>query len=150
MTKLLFTFSIIFSVLFIGCGESADAVPPKFIPGQDACDHCFMIINEMKYAAAVTLKNGEEKRFDDIGCMLAYADEHKSSIKYYWVNDFNSDSTIPAEKAFFVRSKNEVTPMGSGILAFESKEKAENYSSGENTSVVKFKDLINNNNKQME
>ena len=63
------------------------------MPGQDACDHCFMIINEMKYAAAVTLKNGEEKRFDDIGCMLSYADENKVNIKYYWVNDFNSDET---------------------------------------------------------
>ncbi len=145
MTKILIVLSIIFPVLFIGCGESADAVPPKFMPGQDACDHCFMIINEMKYAAAVTLKNGEEKRFDDIGCMLSYTDENKVNIKYYWVNDFNSDNTIPAEKAFFVRSKNEITPMGSGILAFGSKEKAEEYSSKENSSVVKFNDLITNN-----
>jgi copper chaperone NosL len=147
MTKLLIPISIILIVLFIGCGNSADVVPPKFMPGQDACDHCFMIINELNYAAAVTLKNGEEKRFDDIGCMLSYADENKTSIKYYWVNDFNSEETIPAEKAFFVRSKNQVTPMGSGILAFSSEEKAGIISSRENLSIVKFNDLNNNNNK---
>jgi len=102
----------------MGCGGSSDAVPPKFMPGQDACDHCFMIINEMKYAAAVTLKNGDEKRFDDIGCMLSYADENKVNIKYYWVNDFNSDESIPAEKAFFVRSKKRGNSYGQRNFSF--------------------------------
>lgn len=142
----LFTWSLtVLLLLFIGCGSSADNVPPKIILGQDACDNCYMIINEIKYAAAVTLQSGEEKRFDDIGCMLSYVSRNKDRIKYYWVDDFNSYEIFNAENAFFIRSKNEVTPMGSGIIAFSGKEKAESFAEKENTSVMNFDDLIKNN-----
>jgi copper chaperone NosL len=150
MTKLIIGLLFILPVIFGGCSKSSDAIPPKIMAGQDPCDHCFMLINEVKYAAALTLKNGEEKRFDDIGCMLSYISENKANIKYYWVNDFNSGKTIPAEKAFFIESKNEVTPMGSGILAFGSEKKAAGFAAGETSSILRFNDLINNINKQTE
>lgn len=147
MIKFLITSLCILPLIFAGCSKSLDAIPPKILAGQDQCDHCFMLINEVKYAAALILKNGEEKRFDDIGCMLAYAEENKVNIKYYWVNDFKTGKSLPAEKAFFVRSKNEVTPMGSGLLAFSSEETANGYSAGENSTILRFNDLINNINK---
>lgn len=145
MIKFLSVSFIVMSILLNGCANSVKMKPPKIILGQDVCDNCFMIINELKYAAAVTLYNGEEKRFDDIGCMLSYIYKNNGNIKYYWANDFISDKSISAETAFFVKSKNEVTPMGGGIIAFRLKEKAERFAERENVLVINFNDLINNN-----
>lgn len=145
MIKFLGGWFIIQLILLNGCSNSINNQPPKILLGQDMCDNCFMIINEMKYAAAVTLRNGEEKRFDDIGCMLSYINRNIGEIKYYWVNDFISGTSISAENALFVKSKNEVTPMGGGIVAFRLKENAERFAEKENVPIMKFNDLINNN-----
>jgi len=144
MIKLLASLLFVLPVFITGCTGKTDKIPPKIMWGQDACDNCFMLINDKKYAAAVTLQNGEEKRFDDIGCMLAYMQNNKKDIKYYWVYDFISDNPIPAEDAFFVRSKQEVTPMGSGIIAFNLKNDAEKYVGKGDSTILKFIDLTNN------
>lgn len=144
MIKLLVALFLILPVLSGGCKNSNEEVPPKIIPGQDACDNCVMLINEIKYAAAVTLSNGEEKRFDDISCMLSYIQGNKQKIKYFWVYDFISDSSLHAEKAFYVKSKKEITPMGGGIIAFARRAKAEDFAGKENTIVMNFTDLTNN------
>ncbi len=146
MKKLLAGLLLILSVLPGGCGGSDNTIPPAIILGQDVCDNCFMLINEKKYAAAVTLVNGEEKRFDDISCMLSYRQSGKEKIKYYWVYDFISDSSLQAGEAFYVKSKKEITPMGGGIIAFNQRKKAEDFARKEDTAVIKFMDLINNNN----
>jgi len=146
LKKLLIGLFLILPVLPGGCRGSDNKVSPAIMLGQDVCDNCFMLINEKKYAAAVTLGNGEEKRFDDISCMLSYRQSNKEKIKYYWVYDFISDSSIQAEEAFYVKSKKEITPMGGGIIAFSQQDKAEDFAAKENTAVIKFMELINNNN----
>ncbi|HKB86266.1 MAG TPA: nitrous oxide reductase accessory protein NosL [Ignavibacteriaceae bacterium] len=145
MMRLLVIVLLVLPYFLTGCRNSSADVPPEIIPGQDACDNCFMIINEKKYAAAVTLNNGEEKRFDDIGCALAYIDQNKKNIMGYWVFDFLSGVPVPAKKAFFVRSSMEVTPMGSGLLAFSKKAAAETFAGRENSKVLIFNELTNNN-----
>lgn len=137
------TMSFILISIIAGCSNrTSDNMPPKIIAGQDTCDNCFMLINEIKYASTVRLKDGEAKRFDDIRCMLSYSAKNKKEIKYYWVYDFNSKKPFPADKSFFVKTKNVVTPMGGGILAFGKKQEAENFAKKEKALVMNFNDLI--------
>lgn len=145
MIKLSAGLIVILTVLLAGCRDSMEKVPPKIMPGQDVCDNCFMLINEIKYAAAVTLNNGEEKRFDDISCMLSFIQDNRQKIRYYWVFDFLSGTSLQAEKAYYVRSKKEITPMGGGIIAFGVGDRAQEFASNENTAAINFMDLINNN-----
>jgi copper chaperone NosL len=65
-------------------------------------------------------------KFDDIGCMLRYRDAAGTTLKplAIFVTDFETREWLPAEKAFFVRPANVKTPMGSGIVAYASMEKA--------------------------
>ena len=146
MRKLPAALFFILLTVYGGCGDSNEKVPPTIIPGQDVCDNCYMLINEEKYAAAVTLINGEEKRFDDISCMLSYRHSNNEKIKYYWVYDYISDISLQAEKAFYVKSKKEITPMGGGIIAFGQREEAKNFADKENKAVINFKELVDNNN----
>lgn len=54
-----------------GGAESYDK-PPEILYGQDVCSNCNMIISEENYASAYWTTNGEARRFDDMGEMLAY------------------------------------------------------------------------------
>jgi copper chaperone NosL len=144
-------------ILLSGCtGKSSENVPPEIALGKDACDNCFMLINEKKFAASIRLENGEAKRFDDIGCMIQYLDKIKSEaahrnlslggsiIEAYWVYDFISGKPLKAQNAFFVSTKNNSTPMGFGIEAFKNKEDAINSADQNKTDVMSFKKLKTN------
>jgi copper chaperone NosL len=83
-----------------------------------------MLVSDLAYAAAFRTAEGEERIFDDIGCMLR---ELPASGPRVWVHDFDTSSWIDGEKAFFLRSGSLETPMGGGIVAFSSREAAEKY-----------------------
>lgn len=137
------------SLLFlfiIGCSTEQDK-PPVILTGQDPCDNCFMIINEIKYSASLKLVNGEEKRFDDIGCMLSYIHKNKDQIKRSWVYDYVDDEPLNTGEAFFIYSDNIITPMGSGIIALNSKSKASGLNGRNKAVILSFDELNNNYNK---
>jgi len=84
-----------------------------------------MIINEASYAAAYVTSDGETRRFDDIGGMLAYYQEMPEEVAVFWVHDFETEAWLKADEATFVRSDNLQTPMCFGIIAFDSQERAD-------------------------
>ncbi|MFO7313832.1 nitrous oxide reductase accessory protein NosL [Rhodothermus marinus] len=92
--------------------------PPVIRFGHDACDYCRMLIGEPRYAAALRTADGQERRFDDIGCLLHYLHEHpEAADARIWVHDYLQERWLRAPHAFFVRSDRLVTPMGYGIVA---------------------------------
>lgn len=143
MKKIFSEILLILITLSFACNNNSGTTPPKIILGQDACDNCFMIINESKFAATIWLNNGEAKRFDDIGCMIFYRIKNENKIKNIWVYDFNKGTPLPANDAFFVKSSAQVTPMGSGLVAFSSENSAEHFAKKQNSLVIDFKTLIN-------
>ncbi|WP_397547958.1 nitrous oxide reductase accessory protein NosL [Rhodothermus marinus] len=92
--------------------------PPVIRFGHDACDYCRMLIGEPRYAAALRTADGQERRFDDIGCLLHYLHEHpEAADARIWVHDYLQERWLRAPQAFFVRSDRLITPMGYGIVA---------------------------------
>lgn len=127
-----------------GCGSGADPNrPPQIRYGEDACDRCQMIINEARYAAGYVLPNGQERRFDDIGCMLNHHQQQQEQAANFWVVDYHSGEWINAKNAVFVKSSEITTPMASGIIALASRESAEEIAAqtGE-ANILTFEELV--------
>jgi copper chaperone NosL len=144
--KQLLGFALVALSLFalIGCGQDVDTEkPPDIVYGQDVCDRCNMIINEEKFAAAYWTEDGEARRFDDIGGMLAYTSEKDDVVASYWVHDYATGEWMRAEGAYYVLNSDLMTPMGFGIAAFAEKDQAEAMSQGlEGVAVLPFMELL--------
>ncbi len=100
-----------------------------------------MIISEARFAAAYVTEEGETRRFDDIGGMLEYANEEGEEVAVFWVHDYETEAWLKAEDATFVMKDDLVTPMGFGIIAFETRERAAAWSGEEGGMVMTFEAL---------
>jgi len=140
-------FATIALLLFAGCGQAANVEePPEIAYGQDVCERCGMIISEDKFAAAYWTAGGQERRFDDIGGMIAYDTENSEDVASYWVHDFGTGEWMRAEEATYVLDSNLMTPMGFGIAAFADKEQARALANGqENVMIMPFAALLDMN-----
>ncbi len=147
--KRIISHSLILLFLFIlmDCGSNEQDKPPVILKGQDPCDNCFMIINETKYSASMKLLNGEEKRFDDIGCMLSFMQRNKGQVKKSWVYDYAGGDPLSTGDAYFIYSDKIITPMGSGIIASNSKSEASELTGKNEAVILSFNELTNNYNK---
>lgn len=137
--------SIVLIVLLslIGCAQAKDEIqPPEIFYGQDLCDECSMIISEARFAAATIDLKGNAHKFDDIGGMLIYHMDHpESQVKAYFVHDYNSQSWLRGETAFYVRSPRIQSPMDDGIAAFAEQAAAQDLAARVQGTVYKFDDL---------
>ncbi|MGW8317946.1 MAG: nitrous oxide reductase accessory protein NosL [Candidatus Promineifilaceae bacterium] len=128
---------------FSACRSEPEVdTPPEIRYGEDTCDRCQMIINEARYASAYVTADGQTRRFDDIGGMVAFSDETGENVSAYWVHDYDSESWLKADQSLFVMSVQEPTPMGFGIVAFSSRERAESWASEHSGMVMTFAELI--------
>lgn len=101
-----------------GCSGEKNAAP-EIAYGRDVCEQCGMIIEDPRFAAAYRDDSGEEHLFDEIGGMLVAASTlgHLESGAF-WVNDYSTQSPIPASEAHFVHGASITTPMDFRIVAF--------------------------------
>ena len=128
--------------LLSACATRSDEPqPPEIIYSQDVCDGCDMIISDPKYAAATILINGETRKFDDIGEMLAYHMDHpEAQVKVWFVHDHDSEKWVRGETAFFVRG-DLTTSMGDSIAAFTDRAAAEAFAAEVNGKVYSLDEL---------
>ena len=114
-------------LLATGCGSTDATAPPDINYGRDLCTQCGMIIMEARFATAYRSDDGTEKAFDDLGGMVLHLratgdDPDPSNV---WVHDYETEEWIGAGTAFYVPTASVATPMGHGILAFATRERAE-------------------------
>lgn len=134
---------ILAGLLLAACSSGPDLeTPPDIRYGEDSCDRCLMIINEARYAAAYMTDDGETRRFDDIGGMVAYTQEVTEDVAVFWVHDFDTEEWLKGEAAFYVTS-DQATPMGFGIVAFADQERAEAWAAEMDGVVMTFSGLLN-------
>ena len=128
-------------LLIIGCQSSDSPVPIN--REVDMCEHCRMTISDFRYAAEIIEKRRTHK-FDDIGCMLAYAQSKNISPgnARIWVMDFDNSTWIRGDEAYFVTSPEIHTPMGYGIIAFKDPIKAKEVADKNEVEVVELKSLF--------
>lgn len=114
------------ALVLASCGDEAKAdEPPKIKYGEDTCSRCNMIISEEKYAAGLVAKDGQKWVFDDVGELFLVVKDEGLNDRRAWVHDFESVKWIDATTAYFVDAHDIMTPMGMGVVAFETREAAE-------------------------
>jgi copper chaperone NosL len=129
-------------VLGWGCGgASHEETRPQILYGKDACRQCIMIVSDARYAAGYTDEDGMTAAFDDIGCMAEYIREHGKPPYVLWVSDYKSGEWVRAASAWFVRSDDVVTPMGSGIVAVSNESGARELAAKLSGTVLQFGEL---------
>lgn len=134
---------VLLAALLVSCQPrpSLDA-PPEIRYGEDVCDLCHMIINEARFAAACVTRQGEARRFDDIGDLVAYHTAHAEEAAAFWVHDYDTEEWLRAEQATFVVSDAFHTPMGHGIVAVADAARAQELAASVGGRVVAFSDLL--------
>jgi len=140
----LFKIAAVVSLLFLlGCQTSK--IAPVALAPEDMCAYCKMAISEKRYAAEFVDSEGQAFKFDDIGCMVNFIKNKKSSAKVvaHFVMDFDERQWTKAEGAYYVRSSELATPMNGGIIAFKNQAKAKEAADRYHGKLIRFEDLFN-------
>jgi copper chaperone NosL len=141
MTRLLRSVAFLFvAALLAACGSATDEPqPPEIVYGQDLCEACGMIIGEARFAAASLTADGQAHKFDDIGDMLAYHQQHpEAEVRAWFVHDYPTQTWLRGETAFYVRSAEIDSPMGHGLAAFAEQAAAEAFAAERGAEVLTF------------
>jgi len=120
----------------------ADPTPPAIHYGEDVCELCNMIVSEADYAAAYVTGDGRGHKFDDIGDMFKSHAKFQEDVRAFFVHDYQDKHWIRAETAHFVQSDSLITPMLSGLAAFESPEVAAAFATENQGQVLSFDGLL--------
>ncbi|MGO4106666.1 nitrous oxide reductase accessory protein NosL [Paenibacillus sp. YAF4_2] len=123
----LFVLVSIVVLLMSACGGTKYK-PVAINEETDKCAICNMSIKDDPYATQIVTVDGQSLKFDDIGCMHEWEEKNGSdSIGAKFVRDQNTGDWLKYDKAYYAYDSTFKTPMAYGIIAFESKDKAENY-----------------------
>ncbi|BBW96438.1 nitrous oxide reductase accessory protein NosL [Geobacillus icigianus] len=121
-------FSILMIMLFMMSGCSQKAKPIAIDEKNDKCDTCHMEVGNNSFATELVLKNGKTLKFDDIGCMYAWVNEHKKEkINTMFVRDYKTSAWLEADSATYVYDKNIHTPMAYNVISFQDEKAAKRF-----------------------
>lgn len=112
-------------VSLLSNGDEAVAAEPTISYGKEPCDHCGMIIDDRRFAAAWIEPKGRQSHFDDIGCMVASQREASPADgTRFFVQDYDTEAWLAADGAFYAMSTEFKSPMAFGIAAFADQHAA--------------------------
>ncbi|EOO27004.1 lipoprotein [Bacillus cereus VD133] len=138
---ILFVVCLCFVFAVVGCGKKeieAVAIDEK----NDKCDVCNMAVMNNQFVTEVILENGKALKFDDIGCMYKWMDEHKNEkTKEKFVRDYNTKDWVALDKATYVYDKTIKTPMAYNVISFKDKKDAESFVDKHTGKVLSHKEL---------
>jgi len=127
MKKILSVVLLTFMLFTAACGK--DDYPPVAINEEiDRCEVCNMAIKDDAYATQIITKEGRSLKFDDLGCLVEWRNEHSAdSIAATYVRDHNNLEWIKYDKAYYVYDASIQTPMAYGVISFETEAAANSY-----------------------
>jgi copper chaperone NosL len=125
-TRLTVLMAVLLAALAACAPKDGALQPPEIAYGQDLCEQCGMLIDQPQLAAASLTTDGTAHKFDEIGDMVQYHNEHPTEqVEAWFVHDYETEAWIRAETAFFIYSPQLATPMGHGLAAFETEADAQ-------------------------
>ncbi|MCC7023719.1 MAG: nitrous oxide reductase accessory protein NosL [Thermomicrobiales bacterium] len=130
-------------LILAGCGAATDAeAPPAITYDRDTCARCGMIISDERYAGGLVAEDGTARLFDDVGEMLQSVRESGLNGQRAWAHDWGSRDWIDATTAIFVKGDPKSTPMGTGIVAFASRDAADAYIAEQGGTAMTWEEAI--------
>jgi copper chaperone NosL len=125
-----------------GGGDGDNDGPPDISYNRENCDRCGMLIAEPKHAAALVPDEGDELHFDDVGEMVAVAQEQGVDRTRVWVHDHDTGDWTDGLAAFYVVDPLRRTPMATGVVAFATREAAEVFGAENSASASSWSELL--------
>jgi len=140
---------LLVGLVVAGCEAHLLTGPPTLRPGRDECRECGMLINEDRCSSASILDDRGRRvyaHFDDLGCMLDIErmDSSLPPVVERHVRDYTTREWTRAEQAWYVASNPDRvrTPMGSGLVAFATRDAAAAHAKEHEGVVMTFQDLV--------
>jgi copper chaperone NosL len=117
------------ATLALGVTAACGPSPRPIRYGEDACEHCHMLISDPRFAGQLVTRTGKVYTFDDIGCLAAFVATGAvpaADVKSVLVQSFvTSDSVMDAAGALYLRSDELRTPMASNLAALRPGREAD-------------------------
>ncbi|AOP36280.1 hypothetical protein A0128_19845 [Leptospira tipperaryensis] len=109
----------------VSCVSKEPVIPER---GKEKCSHCSMSIVDMRFHSQLMTDKGRRYYFDSIECLQSYEETLNSEGFHSWIADFEDTNRMLNEaEATIVQSQEIHSPMGKGLAAFASFEKASEY-----------------------
>ena len=119
------TVAVLLTMVLAGACAGRAAAPPAIVVDRSVCSRCGMLISEQAYAAAIRWADGRDDLFDDIGCLVGFAQQKPTGDRQYWFHDAAHGDWIAGANPWFVVSSQLRTPMGGGIAAYRTRDAAD-------------------------
>lgn len=117
-----------FFVLTIVTLISCSVKPEPLAYGKDGCHSCKMTLVDHKFGAEIITHKGKIYKFDDVNCLIGFYESGSvpvDDIMSVLVVEFQEpNGFVDATTAAYIISDDVRSPMGSGVAAFGSLEKA--------------------------
>jgi copper chaperone NosL len=135
------TAGMMFSLL--SCGNANTPKPIK--ANEDVCAMCKMTIMDLKFATQLVTDKGKYYVFDDISCMVKFANNNKDLQvgKMFVPNYLDETKFLEAQSAFYIQGGDVKSPMGANTAAFATAAEANQYAEQLNASAVTWGDISN-------
>lgn len=128
MKKFVFYISLI--LIFVGCSGEIDTSAKEVNWDRAQCERCAMMLGDKDFAAqVVSLEDGKEYNFDDIGCAVKWLNNagnlHKLDNVNLFVRNSENDKFIDAKEAKYTTDR--ISPMSFNFLAHPVKTELNDY-----------------------
>ena len=137
ITLLLVTIAVI-----AGCSPG----PEPIEYGAVKCDHCKMLIMDRKFGSELVTVKGKVYKFDAVECLAEFMLDSSVTAENthsLWVSDFEPPHEfLIAEKAFYLQSERIKSPMGLGLSAYSSAERADEFRRKYGGKVLNFEQML--------
>jgi copper chaperone NosL len=109
-------------LMMSGCGRRD--LRPQAIPlDRVNCARCGMLVSDTASAAEAVFADSDPLFYDDLGCLASARIAADRRVEL-WVRVDDGRAWSKASEAFYAKAADARTPMGYGILAFSSPERA--------------------------
>lgn len=131
----------IFLVFFLM--QSCSSGPRPVKAGTDACTFCKMTVTDDRFAAELVTSTGKIFVFDDLNCLKGYQKEHtgKNEQGTIYVVNYADHQMIPAAQAFYVKSEQLHSPMGSNTVACRNSSEASALQQSKSGTILHWEEL---------
>jgi nitrous oxide reductase accessory protein NosL len=118
---------LVAALVLVACGgdDESRLEPPDIEYGVDMAEMGMPVVDPRYTVAALPEDSSEWILFDDVGEFLKYIQTRSTEFEVMWVHDFNDESWVEAQDAWYLESRELTTsPMGWGVATFKDEESA--------------------------